>query len=179
MKKFILTILIVFWASTAFTQVVDLTCKFQNSSGGESSEFYVGLDYKNSKWLREGGSGAYMWHGKDVDVILTVRRMKKNEMNLTHSLWVLSRITGDGEMAGYELTEEDSKLIADQQIINIKKNKIGDLNNKSLDPARNKLRAKTFVEYIMNKPNKKVAGVEVPPIKTKFKCEKLEKKYKF
>ena len=176
MKKIVLTLLIIFWTNVSFAQVVDLTCKFK---GGDSSKFYVGLDYKNSKWLKEGGGGTYMWHGKDVDIILTVKRMKKNVMNLTHGIWLLSRITGEGELAGYVLTEEDLKNVTDQQLINIKKNKIGDLNNKSLEPARNNLRARTFIEYIMNKPNKKVAGVEVPPIKTKFECEKLEKKYKF
>ena len=48
---------------------------------------------------------------------------------------------------------------------------IGDLNNKSLEPARNKLRAHTFVEYLSKRPGE--------PITTQFECDKIETKYKF
>ena len=162
MKKFSLALLIIFWTNIAFAEVVDLTCKLGDK------KFYAGLDFTNYKWVNENGSGTYMSYTEDV--IKTVKRTK-GDMNSTHSLWYISRITGVGVIKGYKLTEKDLKLISDQQVIQIKRSMIGDLNNKSLDPARNKLRADTFVEYLSKRPGE--------PITTQFECEKTETKYKF
>ena len=162
MKKFSLALLIILWTNVAYAEVVDLTCKIRDD------KFYVGLDFKNSKWLFENGRSTYMYSTKEK--IYTVTR-SKDESDFTHKLWFLSRITGVGEIKGYRLTDEDLKLVADNQLINIKRNMIGDMNNKSLDPARNKLRAKVFAEYLENKSG--------DPINIKFECEKSETKYKF
>ena len=162
MNKVILTLLVIFWTNISFAEVVDLTCKLGDK------KFYAGLDFTNNKWVNENGSGTYMSYTEDV--ITTVKRTK-SDMNSTHSLWYLSRITGVGVIKGYKLTEKDLKSISDQQVIQIKRSMIGDLNNKSLDPARNKLRADTFVEYLSKRPGE--------PITTQFECEKAETKYKF
>ena len=139
MNKVILTLLVIFWTNISFAEVVGLTCKLGDK------KFYAGLDFTNNKWVNENGSGTYMSYTEDV--ITTVKRTK-GDMNSTHSLWYLSRITGVGVIKGYKLTEKDLKSISDQQVIQIKRSMIGDLNNKSLEPARNKLRAHTFVEYL-------------------------------
>lgn len=170
MRKFILTLLTVLWTNNAFAEVVDLTCKLGDR------KFYAGLDFTNSKWLNENGSGTYMTYTKDV--IGTVKR-QRGEMDITHTLWLLSRKTGVGEIKGYVLTEEELDLIDQKQLDDIFKKGIGDLSNKSLAPARNKSSATTFVDYLVNRPNKKVGEYEVPPITTEFECEKSETKYKF
>ena len=169
MKKFVLISLFVFWTHASFAEVVDLNCKLGDR------KFYAGLDFENSKWLNEDGSSTYMTYNEDV--IGTVKPQSK--MDITHTLWILSRKTGVGEIAGYILTEEELDLISDKQLEDILLKEIGDLENKSLDSARNKSFAQTIVEYLLNRPNKKVAGYEVPPITTEFECEKSEKKYKF
>ena len=163
MKKSILTLLIIFWTKISFAEVVDLTCKIRDD------KFYVGLDFKNSKWLFENGRSTYMYSTKEK--INTVTRRTKAESDFTHKLWYLSRITGVGVIKVYKLTEKDLKSISDQQVIQIKRSMIGDLNNKSLEPARNKLRAHTFVEYLSKRPGE--------PITIQFECDKLETKYKF
>ncbi len=169
MKKVILILLIIFWNNISFAEVVDLNCKLGDR------KFYAGLDFENSKWLNEDGTSTYMTYNDDV--IGTVKRQSK--MDITHTLWILSRKTGVGEIAGYVLTEEELDLISNKQIEDIILKEIGDLENKGLDSARNKSFAQTIVEYLLNRPNKKVAGYEVPPITTEFECEKSEKKYKF
>tara|TARA_B100000575_G_C23108690_1_gene640163 strand:- start:1230 stop:1754 length:525 start_codon:yes stop_codon:yes gene_type:complete len=169
-KNIFSTLLIVFWTNISFAEVVGLTCKLGDK------KFYAGLDFTNSKWVNEDGRSTYMSYTEDV--IATVKRTK-GDIDLTHSLWIISRITGVGEIKGYKLTEEDLKVVTDRQLNNIVKNKIGDLSKRSLDPARNKLRAHTFVEYLLKRPNKKVGEHEVSPIKTEFECEKAETKYKF
>ena len=162
MNKVILTLLVIFWTNISFAEVVDLTCKLGDK------KFYAGLDFTNNKWVNENGSGTYMSYTEDV--ITTVKRTK-SDMDSTHSLWYLSRITGVGVIKGYKLTEKDLTSISDQQVIQIKRSMIGDLNNKSLEPARNKLRAHTFVEYLSKRPGE--------PITIQFECDKLETKYKF
>ena len=163
MKKLLsIIICVLFLSGASFAEVVDLTCKLGDK------KFYAGLDFTNNKWVNENGSGTYMSYTEDV--ITTVKRTK-GDMNSTHSLWYISRITGVGVIKGYKLTEKDLKLVADQQVIQIKRSMIGDLNNKSLDPARNKLRAHTFVEYLLKRPGE--------PITTQFECEKSKTKYKF
>ena len=170
MKRFIIILQIIFWTNIAIAEVVDLTCKLGDR------KFYSGLDFKNSKWLNENGSSTYMAYTKDV--IGTVKR-QKGEMDITHTLWILSRKTGVGEIKGYVLTEDELKLISDKQLEDILFKKIGDLENKGLDSARNKSFAQTFVDYLLNRPNKKVGEYEVTPITTEFECEKSETKYKF
>ncbi len=162
MKKFGLVLLIIFLSNAAFAEVVDLACTFKDR------KFYAGLDFKNSKWLNEGGSGTYMYATKEI--IYTVKR-NRNETDITHFLWSLSRITGVGKIKGYKLTEEELDLIDQKQLDDIFKKGIGDLNKKSLVPARNESAAKTFTEYLLNRSG--------DPLTTQFECEKAETKYKF
>ena len=163
MKKLLsIIICVLFLSGTSFSEVLDLTCKLGDR------KFYVGLDFKNSKWLNENGSGTYMTYTKDV--IGTVKR-QTGKMDVTHTLWLLSRKTGVGELKGYILTEEELQLIDQKQLDDIFKKGIGDLSNKSLAPARNKSFATTFVDYLVNS--------EKPHITSEFECEKSDTKYTF
>ena len=162
MKKFSLALLIIFWTNISFAEVVDLSCVFKDR------KFYVGLDFKNSKWLKENGSGTYMYATKEI--IHTVKR-NRGDSDITHYLWSLSRITGVGEIKGYKLTEEEINLVDQKQLDDIFKKGIGDLNKKSLTPARNNSFAKTFTEFLLNRSSISLSS--------EFECEKAEKKYKF
>ena len=170
MKKLLsIFIFILFGVNVSYAETVNLNCKYLS---GNISKFYVGLDFKNSKFINQHG---VMWDIVYNDNIVQTAFFGEGGTH-SHYLMTISRLSGSGSIKAFKLSEEELDKLSQKNLDEIFLNGIGNLEDKSLDVEREKVITLNLIDYL-NKYKKTMYGHDIDPITSEFECEKSEKKF--
>jgi len=170
MKKLLgIIVLGLLLSGNAYAEKVNLNCKYLS---GNISKFYVGLDFKNSKFINQHG---VMWDIVYNDNIVQTAFFGDGGTH-SHYLMTISRLSGSGSVKAFKLSEEELDKLSKKNIDDILLKGVGNLKDKSLEVEREKVITLNLIDYL-NNYKKTMYGHDIPPINTEFECEKSEKKF--
>ena len=170
MKK-ILSIIILglSWFNSSYAETVNLNCKYLS---GNISKFYVGLDFKNSKFINQHG---VMWDIVYNDNIVQTAFFGEGGTH-SHYLMTISRLSGSGSIKAFKISEEELDKLSQKNIEDILLKGVDNLKDKSLEVEREKVITLNLIDYL-NNYKKTMYGHDIGPINSEFECEKSEKKF--
>ena len=110
MKKYLSIIILgLFWFNSSYAETVNLNCKYLS---GNISKFYVGLDFKNSKFINQHG---VMWDIIYNDNIVQTAFFGEGGTH-SHYLMTISRLSGSGSIKAFKLSEEELDKLSQKNI---------------------------------------------------------------
>lgn len=166
-KLFLQIIFVLFIASVSKAEVVKLVCELPKY---EQPEFNITLDYEKSILIDRFNTKRHM-EFDDNTVRYSVPNTSGSKNGLyTHFLYTLSRLSGKGTLKGYKVSDEQFDALKVLIIDEIIMQEVGNLEDKTLDWAREVIYTEKINEYLIN------AGEQVGS-DIVFNCKKAEQKF--
>mgnify|MGYP001168077916 CR=1 FL=1 len=166
MKKLLgIVVLGLLLSGNAYAELTNLVCKFTNID----RSFGLSLDFQKSLWIDEHRNKHHMKHNENLIQTSTPGGTVSSELNWTHTYWRLSRLTGSGYVEAHKISDDELKPIKDSYLREILIKKLGNLEDESLTPKRNKIINEHLVEFL----DKRNGAIN----KMNFDCEKSKHKF--
>ncbi len=168
MKKFFLQIIFVlFIASASKAEVVKLNCVFADY---KNQEMNIALDFENSLIFDRFGQKRHMEFDDNTITYSSPNKSRIDKSLFTHFLYRLSRLSGNGTLKGYKISDEQFEALKVLIVDEIIMKEVGNLEDKSLDWAREVIYTEKINEYLIN--TGKQVGSDLL-----FNCKKAEQKF--